>query len=242
MGVTGALSLRKLSTAAMGGGSTCRTSCGPPGDACNNPCRRQADEVVARGSTGPSCWLRTTIGASGRTPISSRRIAWRRRRRRVVLSTRAHARIDVSVGEGFARPRSGQSRDVRPRPPVCARCRPRLRSSARAQTARSYVVRSRGESPRLRDDRSSRRARCRAPSPAAVAAAQSLEGSSARAGSSSRFHLGWWHAVAGARSDGASSDRGTASCGVPAASRAERERRGRRVHVLRLRKRRPPRV
>jgi hypothetical protein len=118
----------------------------------------QADEVVARGSTGPSCWLRTTIGASGRTPISSRRIAWRRRRRPVVLSTRAHARIDVSVGEGFARPRSGQSRDVRPWPPVCARCRPRLRSSARAQTARSYVVRSRGESPRLRDDRSSRRA------------------------------------------------------------------------------------
>ena len=63
-----------------------------------------------------------------------------RRRRPVVLSQGAHARMDVAVGEGFARPRSGRSRDVRPRPPVCARFRPRSRSSARARTARSRVV------------------------------------------------------------------------------------------------------
>jgi hypothetical protein len=35
----------------------------------------------------------------------------------------------------------GRSRDVRPWPPVCARFRPRLRSSARARTVRSRVVR-----------------------------------------------------------------------------------------------------
>jgi hypothetical protein len=46
-------------------------------------------------------------------------------------------------GRGSARPRSGRSRDVRPRAPVRARFRPRLRSSARAQTARSRVVLSR---------------------------------------------------------------------------------------------------
>jgi hypothetical protein len=46
-------------------------------------------------------------------------------------------------GGGSARPRSGRSRDVRPRPAGCARFRPRLRSSARARTARSRVVPSR---------------------------------------------------------------------------------------------------
>jgi hypothetical protein len=66
-----------------------------------------------RARRGAGCWLRTTIGASGRTRVSSSRIAWRRRRRPVVLSTRAHAGMDVPVREGSAGPRSGRSRDVR---------------------------------------------------------------------------------------------------------------------------------
>jgi hypothetical protein len=122
------------------GRRACRSSRGPCSDAGNNPCRRQGDPVVAPGSTERRLLVEDDHGASGRTAISSSPIGWRRRRRPVVLSQGAHARMDVPVGEGSARPRSGQSSDVRPWPPVCARFRPRLRSSARARTARSHVV------------------------------------------------------------------------------------------------------
>ena len=54
-----------------------------------------------------------------------------RRRRPVVLSQGAHARMDVAVGEGLARPHSGRSRGVRPRPPVCARGRGRRHAPGR---------------------------------------------------------------------------------------------------------------
>ena len=39
---------------------------------------RQAIRSSRRARRGAGCWLRTTIGVSGRTPISSGRIAWRR--------------------------------------------------------------------------------------------------------------------------------------------------------------------
>jgi hypothetical protein len=61
-----------------------------------------------------------------------------RRGRPVVLSQGARA-MGVPVGEGSARRRLGRSREVDPGP-VCARFRPRLRSSAHARTARSPVV------------------------------------------------------------------------------------------------------
>jgi hypothetical protein len=64
------------------------------------------------------------------------------RGRPVVLSKRAHARMDVPAGRGSPG-YAHDDRDVRPRPPVCARIRPRLRASARARTARLRVVRSR---------------------------------------------------------------------------------------------------
>ena len=56
-------------------------------------------------------------------------------------------------GGGSARPRSGRSRDVRFRAPVYARFRPPLRSSARARTARSRVVRRGRVLPTRRDAR-----------------------------------------------------------------------------------------
>ena len=59
-----------------------------------------------RARRGAGCWFRTTIGASGRAPISSSRIALRRRRRPVVLSMRAHARMrPVIRGDGPDRQR-----------------------------------------------------------------------------------------------------------------------------------------
>jgi hypothetical protein len=56
----------------------CRSSRGPCGDAGNNPCRRQGDQVVAPSSTGRRLLLRDDHWRSGRTPISSSRIAWGR--------------------------------------------------------------------------------------------------------------------------------------------------------------------
>ena len=129
---------RGLSSSAVCGRRACRRSRGPCGDAGNNPCRRQADQVVAPARRGAGYWSRTTIGASGRTPISSSPRRGGGRRPPVLLSQCAHARMDVPVGEGFARPRSGRSRDVRPWPQVCAAFA-RGCGSPLARTARSLV-------------------------------------------------------------------------------------------------------
>jgi hypothetical protein len=43
---------RAFSSSTVSGRRACRSSRGPCGDAGNNPCRRQADQVVAPGSTG----------------------------------------------------------------------------------------------------------------------------------------------------------------------------------------------
>ena len=98
-----------------------------------------------RARRGVGCWLRTTTGASGRTPISSSRSAWRR-----ALAVRRPLTGRASTdgrrgGEGSARQRLGRSRDGRPQAPVCGRLRPRLRSSAHARTAHSPVVRTGSE-------------------------------------------------------------------------------------------------
>jgi hypothetical protein len=79
-----------------------------------------------RARRGAGCWLRRTIGASARTLMSSSRMTWRR-------ASAAHRPLIGSAcpegrrgGEGSALAHSGRSRDVRPRPPACARFRPRL--------------------------------------------------------------------------------------------------------------------
>ena len=84
-----------------------------------------------RARRGAGCWLRRTIGASGRTPMSSSRMTWRRAsaaRRPLIGSACPDGRRG---GGGFARPHSGRSRDVRQRPPVCARGRGRRHAHGR---------------------------------------------------------------------------------------------------------------
>ena len=51
---------RAYASSTVSGRRACRTSCGPSSDAGNNPCSRQGDRVVAPGSMGAGCWLRTT--------------------------------------------------------------------------------------------------------------------------------------------------------------------------------------
>lgn len=123
----------------------------------DNPCRRQGDQVVAPDSTGAGCWLRTTIGASGRTRrYRAARLRGGGRRRPVVLSKRAHPRMDVPLG----RVRSTTLRTVKRRSTVAAglrsfspavavvgtrpdgtlACRP-LRASNRHAGARTVAVR-----------------------------------------------------------------------------------------------------
>ena len=84
-----------------------------------------------RARRGAGCWLRTTMAPPAGADNRAARLRGGRRRRPVVLSQGAHARMDVAVGEGFARPHSGRSRDVRPRPPVCARGRGRRHAPGR---------------------------------------------------------------------------------------------------------------
>jgi hypothetical protein len=110
---------------------------------------RKGARVVAPGSTERRLLVEDDHGASGGTPILSSPIAWRRASAaRRPLTGRA-CPDGRPGGEGFARPRSGRSRDVRPWPPVCARFRPRLRSSARARTARSRVALSPTPTPAI---------------------------------------------------------------------------------------------
>jgi len=68
---------RAFSSSTVRGRRACRSSRGPPGDAGNNPCRRQGDRVVAPGSTGRRLLVEDDHGASGGKPISRRAIAWR---------------------------------------------------------------------------------------------------------------------------------------------------------------------
>jgi hypothetical protein len=131
---------RDVSSWRVCGRRACRTSCGPRGAAGNNPCSRQGDPVVASGSTGRRLlveddhWrLRQDADVGQPDGVAAASAAGR-------PLTGAHARMDVPLREGSAGPRSGRSRDVRARAPVCARFRPRLRSSARARTARPRVV------------------------------------------------------------------------------------------------------
>jgi hypothetical protein len=61
------------------------------GELSEDECRlglfdEQGDRVVARGSAGRRLLVEDGHGASGGTPILSSPIAWRRRRRPVVLS------------------------------------------------------------------------------------------------------------------------------------------------------------
>ena len=84
-----------------------------------------------RARRGAGSWLRRTIGASGRTPMSSNRMTWRRAsaaRRPLIGSACPDGRRG---GKGFARRHSGRSRDVRPRPPVCAGGRGRRHAHGR---------------------------------------------------------------------------------------------------------------
>jgi hypothetical protein len=69
---------RGVSSWRVCGRRACRTSCGPCGDAGNDPCSRQGDRVVASGSTGGRLLVEDDHGSSGEAPILSSRIAWRR--------------------------------------------------------------------------------------------------------------------------------------------------------------------
>ena len=79
---------------------------GPPGGESSGYSMSKAIRSLRRARRGAGCWLRTTAGASGRTPVSSSRIAWRRGRR---PSSSQSARMlgRTSRWGGFARPRSG---------------------------------------------------------------------------------------------------------------------------------------
>jgi hypothetical protein len=98
----------------------------------------QGDQVVAPGSTRRRLLVEDDHGASRGRRCRAARLRGGRRGRPVVLSQGARA-MGVPVGEGSARRRLGRSREVDPGP-VCARFRPRLRSSAHARTARSPVA------------------------------------------------------------------------------------------------------
>jgi hypothetical protein len=93
-----------------------------------------------RGRRGAGWWLRKTVAPPAGRRFEQPDCVAAGVGGPSVLSQGAHARMDVPVGEGSARPHSGRSRDVRPRPAGRARFLPRLQSSARARTARSLLV------------------------------------------------------------------------------------------------------
>jgi len=82
------------------GRRACRSSRGPCGDAGNNPCRRQGDQVVAPSSRGRRLLVEDDHGASGGRRYRAARLRGGRRRRPVVLSQGARPRMGVPVGEG----------------------------------------------------------------------------------------------------------------------------------------------
>ena len=92
-----------------------------------------------RARRSAACWLRRTIGASGRTPMSSSRMTWRRASaaRRPLTGS---ACPDGRRGGGGVR--SATLRTITRRSTAAAGVRARSRSSARARAARSRVVRS----------------------------------------------------------------------------------------------------
>ena len=92
-----------------------------------------------RARRGAGCWLRRTIGASGRTPMLSGRMTWRRASaaRRPLIG---RACPDGRRGGGGVR--SGTLRTITRCSTAAAGVRPRSRSPARARAARSRVVRS----------------------------------------------------------------------------------------------------
>ena len=92
-----------------------------------------------RARRGAGCWLRRTIGASERTPMSSGRMTWRRASaaRRPLIGS---ACPDGRRGGGGVR--SATLRTITRGSTAAAGVRRRSRSSARARAARSRVVRS----------------------------------------------------------------------------------------------------
>jgi hypothetical protein len=92
-------------------------------------------------STGRRLLVEDDDGVSGATPTLSRPIAWAAGVGGPSSSHRGACPDGRPGGGGVRSATLGRSREVRPRPPVCARFRSRLRSSARARTARSRVVR-----------------------------------------------------------------------------------------------------
>ena len=91
---------RAFSSSTVCGRRACRSLRDPPGDAGNNPCRRQGDQVVAPGSTGRRLLIEDDCGASRRRRHRAARLRGGRRRRSVVLSQGARPRMGVPVGRG----------------------------------------------------------------------------------------------------------------------------------------------
>jgi hypothetical protein len=82
--------------------AACRNSRGLCGDAGDNPCRRQGDEVVARWSKGAAaCWLRTTMVTSGSMDARRRRCC------RVAQLRRGALRAGAAVDRMYNRPCPG---------------------------------------------------------------------------------------------------------------------------------------
>jgi hypothetical protein len=107
---------------------TCRDSPVPSGDAGDNPCRRQGDQVVVPTSSGRWAVVEDDHGVWGGRRNRAPRLRGGRRRSPVVLSQGAHARMGVPGGGGGplgqhpGRSRAGRPRDAGsgPRSPAVA--------------------------------------------------------------------------------------------------------------------------
>jgi hypothetical protein len=112
---------RAFASSTVWGRRASRSSRGPCGDAGNNPCRRQGDQVVAPTSSGRWLVVEDDHGASGGRRNRATRLRGGRRRRPVVLSPGAHAGMGVPVGEGV---RSATLRTIKRRSTPGAGLRP----------------------------------------------------------------------------------------------------------------------
>jgi hypothetical protein len=129
---------RAFSSSTVCGRRACRSSRGPCGDAGNNPCRRQADQVVAPGSTGRRLLVEDDHWRLRQDADIEQPDCVGGGRRRPVGPLTGRACPDGRPGGGGVR--SGHAQDDQEtfdRGRRFARFRPRWRSSARARTARS---------------------------------------------------------------------------------------------------------
>ena len=78
----------------------------------NNDSNGKATGSSRRARRGAGCWLRTTMAPPAGRRYRAAGLRGGGRRRPVVLSQGAHARMDVPVGEGSARPRSGRYQET----------------------------------------------------------------------------------------------------------------------------------